>query len=341
MHRLAWLASGALLCLPAFAAQVRADIVVEVSKSQQQLAVSVDGIERYRWPVSTGRRGLETPSGSFRPLRLERKWFSRQYDYTPMPWSIFFHGGYAVHGTGEARKLGRAVSHGCVRLEKDNALTLFTLVKEQGKDNVSIVVTDALLPVLPGAVPMAEAARLLPRARPVAAIAKASVMAASPAPAPETVEPAATIEIAVPMPAEIKPRFAELPKPAITPEPRPEAAAPPSAPIQAATMPVAPVEIAVPLPAEIKPQFAELPKPQSKPQAEPEAAVPDPAPAEQVAAIPAPPRRVFKPHVATHPPRIVHARAYERFTAVGDEAAVRRGREAWLRSLDRKYGMTR
>ncbi len=110
-----------------------AEVVVNISKSQQQLAVIVDGAERHRWPVSTGSRRYETPNGEFRPIRLERKWYSRKYNWTPMPYSIFFHRGYAVHGTTEKRNLGRAVSHGCVRLLPANASTLFSLVRAHGR----------------------------------------------------------------------------------------------------------------------------------------------------------------------------------------------------------------
>jgi L,D-transpeptidase catalytic domain len=141
---------GALLCL---SAPVQADLLVSVSKSQQRVAVVVNGAETYRWPVSTGKRGHETPSGTFRPIRLERHWYSRQYELTPMPWAMFFHRGYALHGTMEAYNLGRAASHGCVRLRPDNAATLFSLMRRQGLDNTKIVVKDGALPAAPNAAP--------------------------------------------------------------------------------------------------------------------------------------------------------------------------------------------
>jgi hypothetical protein len=145
---------GALLCL---SAPVKAELLVSISKSQQRIAVVVDGAEAYRWPVSTGRRGHETPAGIFRPIRLERHWYSRLYDMTPMPWSVFFHGGYAVHGTMEAYNLGHAASHGCVRLRPDNAAKLFSLVRRNGIKNTKIVVMNGALPLAPGAKPMAGA----------------------------------------------------------------------------------------------------------------------------------------------------------------------------------------
>ena len=111
---------------------LKAELVVNISKSQQRLAVMVDGAEAYRWPISSGRRGFETPTGSYRPTRLERHWYSRQYNRTPMPWAMFFHRGYAVHGTMEAYNLGHAVSHGCVRLRPDKAAILFSLMRRHG-----------------------------------------------------------------------------------------------------------------------------------------------------------------------------------------------------------------
>ncbi len=147
-------ALGALLCL---SAPAQAELLVNISKSQQRVSVVIDGAEAYRWPVSTGRRGHETPSGSFHPLRLERHWYSRQYSLTPMPWAVFFHRGYAMHGTMEAYNLGHAASHGCVRLRPDKASILYSLVRHQGVRNTKVVVMNGPLPAAPGATPMAAA----------------------------------------------------------------------------------------------------------------------------------------------------------------------------------------
>jgi hypothetical protein len=151
MRCVAIAALGALFCL----SPAQADVLVNVSKSQQRAAVMIDGVEAYRWPVSTGVRGHDTPAGKFRPQRLERRWYSRQYDMTPMPWAVFFHRGYAVHGTMEAYNLGRAASHGCVRLRPDNAAILYSLVRRQGIANTRIVVMNGALPV-PQPVPDAK-----------------------------------------------------------------------------------------------------------------------------------------------------------------------------------------
>ena len=121
-------------------ARAEAGIVVTVDKSAQLLSVVVDGAPRYQWPVSTARIGYRTPNGSYRPQRLERKWFSRKYDWSPMPYSIFFNEGYAIHGSYEISHLGRPASHGCIRLHPQNAALLFALVKER-LDGTRIIVT--------------------------------------------------------------------------------------------------------------------------------------------------------------------------------------------------------
>jgi hypothetical protein len=156
MRRIVVICLGALLCL---SVPARAELLVNISKSQQRLSVTIDGTEAYRWPVSTGRRGHATPAGKFRPVRLERHWYSHEYGMTPMPWAVFFHRGYAVHGTMEAYNLGHAASHGCVRLRPDNAAILFSLVRREGTRNTKIVILNGPLPAAPGAKPMADADR--------------------------------------------------------------------------------------------------------------------------------------------------------------------------------------
>jgi hypothetical protein len=125
-----------------------ADVQITVDKASQRMAVSVDGQPRYSWPVSTGLGGYDTPSGSYRPFRMERSHFSREWDDAPMPYALFFtNQGHAIHGTNHVRNLGRAASHGCVRLSVRNAATLFTLVKAQGMGSTRVVITGEGAPV--------------------------------------------------------------------------------------------------------------------------------------------------------------------------------------------------
>ena len=120
----------------------RANIAVRIQLSQQTMIVAVDGANFATWPVSTARPGYRTPAGSYKPYSLQRMHYSRLYDYTPMPYSIFFRRGYAIHGTTEIRNLGRAVSHGCVRLSPGNARSLFELVQSHGPQNTTIEIVE-------------------------------------------------------------------------------------------------------------------------------------------------------------------------------------------------------
>ncbi len=121
-------------------APAAAEVLVSVDKSTQRMTVTVDGAERYMWPVSTGLAG-GPPNGTYRPERLERTWYSHLFGMAPMPHSIFFRGAYAIHGTTVISRLGHPASHGCVRLHPDNAATLFSLVQQQGPANTRIVIS--------------------------------------------------------------------------------------------------------------------------------------------------------------------------------------------------------
>jgi lipoprotein-anchoring transpeptidase ErfK/SrfK len=116
----------------------RADVVVHNDKTTQHISVSVDGATRYSWPVSTGRSGYGTPSGVFHPQMMARRWYSRKYYNSPMPHSIFFYYGFAIHGTNELHRLGGPASHGCVRLHPSHAATLYALVERNGRGSTRI-----------------------------------------------------------------------------------------------------------------------------------------------------------------------------------------------------------
>ncbi len=117
-----------------------AELLIQIDLSDQEMQTFLDEALQYRWPISTARRGYRTPTGRFKPQRLERMWYSTKYDNAPMPHSIFFHGGYAIHGTTEVGNLGRPVSHGCVRLHPDHAAILFDLVKRVGAAATEILI---------------------------------------------------------------------------------------------------------------------------------------------------------------------------------------------------------
>jgi hypothetical protein len=123
----------------------RAKLLIQIDKSTQRMAISINGEQRYDWSVSTGGTGHDTPSGTFKPFRMEIDHHSDEWDNAPMPYSIFFtKTGVAMHGTYEQRNLGRAVSHGCVRLSPKNAATLWELVKQEKMANTTVVLSGAV-----------------------------------------------------------------------------------------------------------------------------------------------------------------------------------------------------
>ena len=119
-----------LACL--YPASAEAQILAKITLSSQRMAVFVNGEPVYDWPVSTARPGYRTPTGTFKPTALVRYHRSTIYDGSPMPYSIFFLRGYAIHGSYEIKHLGRPASHGCVRLHPKNAAALYSLVQRYG-----------------------------------------------------------------------------------------------------------------------------------------------------------------------------------------------------------------
>ena len=115
---------------------------IRIDISSQSMVVQVDGRTYGRWKVSTAREGYYTPRGAWRPFMLKKMHYSRKYDNSPMPHSIFFLGGYAIHATGYTKSLGRPASHGCIRLHPSNAAKLYSLVQKRGMKSTRITITN-------------------------------------------------------------------------------------------------------------------------------------------------------------------------------------------------------
>jgi L,D-transpeptidase catalytic domain len=148
--------SIALVLLGLAGVPAEASVLIRIDKSSQRMTVAVDGVPRWTWPVSTGRPGYDTPSGSFTAFRMEADHFSKEWDDAPMPHSIFFTPkGHAIHGYLDTRHIGSPASHGCVRLAPENAAKLYALVEEEGLPNTKVVLT--------GDVQLALGRRGLPR----------------------------------------------------------------------------------------------------------------------------------------------------------------------------------
>src|SRR5215210_1382143 len=133
--RMQRLLTAALLAaaLETWSGAAGAALLISIDKTAQQMSVAVDGVRRHVWPVSTGRAGYATPAGNFQPFRMEEDHYSKEWDDAPMPHSIFFTRiGHAIHGTDSEGRLGSPASHGCVRLSRANASTLYAMVQKDG-----------------------------------------------------------------------------------------------------------------------------------------------------------------------------------------------------------------
>jgi lipoprotein-anchoring transpeptidase ErfK/SrfK len=125
---------------PKGANPVAATILINIDKTKQQMTVFLDGVESYNWPVSTGKAGYSTPSGTFTATSMNEIWYSKEWDNAPMPHAIFFmKDGHAIHGSYEVKNLGKPASHGCVRISPQNAATLYSLVEKTGLKNTQVV----------------------------------------------------------------------------------------------------------------------------------------------------------------------------------------------------------
>ncbi len=132
---------AAALALPC-ASAASANIVISINQNTQHMLVSVDGVTRYDWPVSTGRAGHGTPNGVFKINRMDADHHSKEYNNAFMPDSMFFDlNGHAIHGFNDVPHLGMAVSHGCVRLAPVNAAVLFSLVRQEGLANTTVQIS--------------------------------------------------------------------------------------------------------------------------------------------------------------------------------------------------------
>jgi hypothetical protein len=130
------------VCAASALADAEPAILIDIDKSTQHMTVFVDGVERFSWPVSTGKAGYSTPSGTYSPTSMNEIWYSKQWDNAPMPHAIFYmKDGHAIHGSYEVKHLGQPASHGCVRIAPQNATLLYDLVKKTGLKNTQVVLS--------------------------------------------------------------------------------------------------------------------------------------------------------------------------------------------------------
>ena len=119
-----------------------ATIIAVVDKSDQKLHLYENGLKKHSWEVSTARKGKVTPTGTWNAQWLSKHHKSSIYNNAPMPYSIFYNGNFAIHGTDQIGRLGTPASSGCVRLHPENAAVLYAMVEQVGKSDFAVRVIE-------------------------------------------------------------------------------------------------------------------------------------------------------------------------------------------------------
>jgi lipoprotein-anchoring transpeptidase ErfK/SrfK len=117
-------------------------IIAVVDKSDQKLHLYENGLKKHSWEVSTARKGKVTPTGTWNAKWLSKYHKSSIYNNAPMPYSIFYNGNFAIHGTDQIGRLGTPASSGCVRLHPENAAVLYAMVERVGRSDFAVRVIE-------------------------------------------------------------------------------------------------------------------------------------------------------------------------------------------------------
>ena len=117
-------------------------VIALVKIGDQKLQLYERGKFLSQWDISSARPGKITPRGSWTAKWLSRNHRSSIYDGAEMPYSVFFYGDYAIHGTRQVNKLGEPASAGCIRLHPDNAKIFFELARLYGVENTLVKIVN-------------------------------------------------------------------------------------------------------------------------------------------------------------------------------------------------------
>jgi len=136
MARLA-LACLLALSFPAYA-QIPDKRLLLVSLPDRQLALIENGQVNKVYPVAVGKDSTPSPTGSFRiVVRVTAPTYYHEAKVVvPGPknplgtrWMGLGYKGYGIHGTNAPNSIGKAASHGCIRMAKKDLEELFGMVK--------------------------------------------------------------------------------------------------------------------------------------------------------------------------------------------------------------------
>lgn len=129
---------GTLILLAASAEAQDPKRQIIVSIPDRKLALVEDGEVKKIYPVAVGKPTTPSPAGEFEiATRLSNPTYYHPGKVigpgTSNPlgtrWIGLNQKGYGIHGTNEPKSIGKAASHGCIRMAKNDLEELFTLVR--------------------------------------------------------------------------------------------------------------------------------------------------------------------------------------------------------------------
>ena len=110
-----------------------------VSLEDRKLVLLEDGVVKKVYPVAVGKTATPSPTGKFQVVvRIGNPTYYHPGVVIPAGpqspigtrWIGLNQKGYGIHGTNEPRSIGKAASHGCIRMAKADLEELFMLVGE-------------------------------------------------------------------------------------------------------------------------------------------------------------------------------------------------------------------
>src|ERR1700729_3493625 len=164
----AWLLTIFLLLNASSYGQTQSRCTLVISVADRKLAVVENGAVTKIYPIAVGKNSTPSPTGSF--LIVDRitdpTYYHANVVVPPGPhnplgtrWMGLSEKGYGIHGTNAPKSIGKAASHGCIRMRVPDAEELFGMV-EVG-DEVDLVGERTeqiakLLPETPAVTPATE-----------------------------------------------------------------------------------------------------------------------------------------------------------------------------------------
>jgi lipoprotein-anchoring transpeptidase ErfK/SrfK len=105
---------------------------IHVDLSEQTLVAYEGDKPVYATLISSGKEGYEPPTGLF---EVQQKYISTTmnatdpidgfYEVEEVPWTLYYHGGYALHGAYWHTDFGKVRSHGCTNIAPVDARWLY------------------------------------------------------------------------------------------------------------------------------------------------------------------------------------------------------------------------